>query len=132
MWSIRPYKRGIKNWYASNAKIGLLHRFLTDCPKGLQVDHVNRNTLDNRKDNLRLCDNKNNTRNTEPIRSNNSSGHKGVIWVEKHSKWMAYIMVNYKFKNLGYYVNFNDAIKVREEAEINYFGEFSTLEQKTV
>lgn len=126
-WCIRPYKKGVKNWYASNCDYGLLHRFLIDAPKGMQVDHINRNTLDNRKENLRVCTIKENTRNTTKIRDNNKSGHKGVIWIEKHNKWNAYIMVNYKFKNLGYFLDFDDAVKVREDAELKYFGDYSSL-----
>lgn len=129
-WNIRPYKRNIKNWYTSNYKVGLLHRFLVSAPKGMQVDHINRDTLNNRKDNLRICSNKENTRNTTPIRDNNTSGHKGVMWDKRTEKWMSYIMVNYKFKNLGYYNDFDEAVEVREQAERSYFGEYSALVQE--
>lgn len=40
-----------------------LHRYITNCPKDLQVDHINRNTLDNRRENLRTCTNLENAMN---------------------------------------------------------------------
>lgn len=56
--------------------------------------------------------------------STNTSGHRGVTWSKKDNKWNAYLMINQKFKNLGYFSNIDDAVKRRKEAEIEYFGEF--------
>ncbi len=76
-----------------------LHRFLIDAPVGKQVDHKNGNKLDNRKKNLRICTNRENTRNRK-IRKN-ASGMKGVYWDTINKKWIASITVDYRYKNLG-------------------------------
>ena len=57
-------------------------------------------------------------------RSNNTSGYTGVLWDKAKNKWMARIKVNYKQIFLGYYDTLEEAIKVREQAEIRYFGEY--------
>lgn len=52
----------------------------------------------------------------------NTSGKTGVSWCKDRYKWEAYIAVDGKKINLGRYDNYEDAVKVREEAEIKYFG----------
>jgi hypothetical protein len=50
-------------WYARSSDGVYLHRLLTECPDGLEVDHVNHNGLDNRRANLRVCTHTENMRN---------------------------------------------------------------------
>ena len=57
--------------------------------------------------------------------NNNTSGIKGVCWNKNYQKWFAYIKINQKSINLGYFINFDDAVKARKEAEEKYFGEYS-------
>ena len=99
-------------------KIISLHRYLMNCPKDLVIDHVNHNTLDNRKKNLKICTMFENAINYK----GNKSGCVGVYWEKKLNKWRATIGVNYDTISLGCYTNFEDAVKARKQAEIKYFG----------
>jgi hypothetical protein len=113
-------------FYATSHKTGMLHRYLVNAPKGVIADHKDGNTYDNRKSNLRICDYTENNRNAG-LHVNNKSGHKGVCWYKHHdyNKWKAYICVDRKIINLGYFDDLQEAIKVRENAERKYFGEYS-------
>ena len=91
------------------------------------VDHINRNPLDNRKSNLRIVNNQQNSMN-KGHQKRNTSGHKGVSWDKSRNKWYAYITVNYKLINLGRFNILEDAIKARKKAEIKYFGEYRSKE----
>lgn len=85
------------------------------------IDHINRNRMDNRKNNLRVVTNQENSFN-QTIRKNNTSGIIGVSWWSRDNNWMAQIKHNYKRHFLGYYEDINDAIRARLQAEIKYFG----------
>lgn len=89
-----------------------------------RYDHKNRNPLDNRRENFRLATTQENVRNCS-LSKNNTSGFIGVSWKKKEQKWRAYIMIDYKQKSLGSYVNKEDAIRARLCAEKQYFGEFA-------
>lgn len=107
-----------------------LHRFLLgigESGRDIKVDHINRNPLDNRDENLRLCFHHQNCRN-KGIPSNNSSGCLGISWNKEKRKWEAYIQSNKKFKRLGYFEKLEDAIVARKGAEKKYFGEFAPQE----
>lgn len=123
-WQSYYYAMSTKN--KKHPQSMLLHRFLTDCPKGLYVDHIDHNTLDNRRENLRICTMNENSSHRKK-QQNNTSGVIGVCWSKKDNKWMAYIMVNRRFKNLGYYNDINQAADVRKQAELKYFGEFQPV-----
>lgn len=85
-------------------------------------DHINRNELDNRKENLRRANFTENCRN-RGLRSDNKSGVIGVRSVGE--KFIADIRVNKKLIVLGKFFNKEDAIKARLKAEKEYFGEFA-------
>ena len=80
--------------------------------------------MDNRKSNLRICDYKNNLRNSSKT-TNNTSGVTGVGYRKDINKWRAYIIYNYKHIALGCYEHKDDAIKIRLIAENKYFGDFA-------
>ena len=109
--------------YIYNKKIGLLHRLIMNCPEDKVVDHINHNPLDNRKCNLRICTYSQNNMNKD-IQSNNTSGYPGVYWSKTENKWYARIKINGKNICLGYYINKEDAIESKKQAEIKYFGEY--------
>ncbi len=104
-----------------------LNRVIMNCnDKNFVVDHIDRNPKDNRKINLRICFQKNNTCNSSK-RSNNSSGVTG-IWKHKHRKnpyWYAEIMINSEKISLGKSLSFNEMVKRRLYAEWKYFEEYS-------
>jgi hypothetical protein len=126
-WSIDKFYN--KEWkqepiyYAINSRFGLLHRFIVNCPKDYETDHIDMNTLDCREDNLRIVTHSQSQMN-RGLQKNNKSGITGVIWVKTFEKWMAYLQRDGIQKTLGYFENKEDAIKVRENAEIEYFKEY--------
>ena len=85
----------------------------------LVIDHKNGDFYDNSIKNLRLVTTAENNKNRSTPK-NNTSGHVGVRWHKKASKWEAMIGVNGKLTFLGYFKNKEDAIKVRKEAEKKY------------
>jgi hypothetical protein len=84
-------------------------------------DHINRNGLDNRKNNLRVCTHQENTTNRS-LMSKNTSGFVGVSWCKATNNWRAQIMVDYKGIHLGCFDSKEDAIKARLNAELKYYG----------
>jgi hypothetical protein len=103
-----------------------MHRQILHAPKGLLVDHIDGNGLNNRKSNLRLCSPAQNARNKRPA-PNCSSRYKGVTWHKYHKKWHVRIFKSGKSTYLG---SFDDEIEAavaydRKAAEL--FGEFAYL-----
>lgn len=117
------------NGYVRSNKAGYLHRFLMNPSEDMVVDHISHNTLDNRKDNLRICTLQQNNWNMN-VRDTNTSGHTGVCFDNRRNKWFAQIFVNGKYNFLGYYENKQDAINTRKQAEILYFGEYAPEEEE--
>jgi hypothetical protein len=101
-----------------------LHRLVMNAPKGVEVDHINGDKLDNRKSNLRLCNRWQNKANTRII-STNTTGYKGVSWHK--DKWQASIRVSGKLIYLGRYATKEEAAKVYNKAATTHFGEFAWL-----
>ena len=108
----------------------LLHRLimfgLSSADSSVTVDHINRNKLDCRKLNLRLCTPQENSWNVG-VHKNSMSGERGVRWHEKTQKWNAYITMDGKFKSLGYYDSIQDAVEARRSAELKYRGEYAPI-----
>lgn len=92
--------------------------------KGYEIDHIDHNTKNNRKKNLRIVLHKDNIKNVE-LYSNNTSGVTGVSFNNQTNKWDAYITVDGKRMFLGCFEDFNKAVDKRKDAENKYFGEFS-------
>lgn len=102
-----------------------LHRLITNAGNNnFIVDHINHNTYDNRKKNLRICTQSNNMMNGTKKKSN-TSGITGVWWSNHSGKWIAEIMVNQKKIYLGSFNNIEDAANERKKAEDMYFGDYS-------
>lgn len=101
----------------------LLHRLIMgDYEKGYCVDHIDRDKLNNRKSNLRICRQGDNAKNSG-LRVNNTSGFTGVR--KQRGRWYAEIQANGKTHYLGSFNNFDDAVNARIEGEKRYFGEYA-------
>lgn len=105
----------------------LFHRLIMNEPEGMDIDHINGDKLDNRKNNLRVATRGQNSANQKPQRKKLSSKHKGVSWQKSNSKWYAYINKKGRRLNLGYYQNENDAAKAYNKKALEIFGEFALL-----
>ncbi len=80
-----------------------MHREVAGAREGAVVDHLDRNTLDNRRANLRVCTQSHNIGNARADRRNNKTGFKGVSWRPDKGKYAAQIKVARKTKHLGYF-----------------------------
>lgn len=121
------------NWYVSikrgkpyaqhhiNGKVVEIQRFLLDPPKGKYVDHINQDTTDNTRKNLRVTSNADNLRNGR-IRPNNTSGYKGVWFSKRNDSWNAEIKVNYKKLCISGFGRFEDALGARVALETEYWS----------
>lgn len=135
---VKPYfwssnNKGYITARGENKEPIMMHRYLMGLNHGDDrvVDHINGLVFDNRKTNLRICSHSQNMRNCKPRKS--KTGIRGVTIDPKSNKWMAYITLNKKFKNLGYYDSLEDAIEARKKAEQEYFKEYGYDEsQKNV
>lgn len=101
-------------------KIVAMHQ-LIGC-KG--YDHHDQNPFNNQKYNLVPCTHQENIRNSA-LAKNNTSGFIGVSWSKEKSKWVATIQIDGKTMFLGRYINKEDAIIARLQAEAKYFKEFA-------
>ena len=88
------------------------------------VDHINHDTYDNRKKNLRVITQSQNIMNSK-LQKNNKSGISGVYFDDDYKRWMARITKNREVILLGSFANYNDAVEARRSAEEKYFGEYS-------
>ena len=127
-------------WYASKTHYGgfaavrgatrinkraYMHRIIMNTPKDLQIDHKNHDTLDNRKQNLRICTGSQNQHNQNCHKTRGISQYKGVTWSKKSKKWKAQIRLDSKQYNLGGFENETEAAKTYDNKAKELFGEFA-------
>lgn len=117
IWSIT------KAGYIVNCTSGVyIHRLVMDCPKGIEVDHIYHNPLDNRKSQLRYATSSQQKMNTK-IRCDNSSGHRGVYYDKSRNTWNVNINIqNESFRKR--FKNYDDAVNMADNIYNKYFGDY--------
>ena len=111
----------LKAWIPDKRKYMYMHQLLGFS----NYDHIDRSELNNQKNNLRPCTTQENARNCS-LRKDNTSGVTGVSFDKRYNKWSAYINIDKnQRKFLGYFINKQDAIFTRLQAEQKYFKEFA-------
>lgn len=124
--------KDLNNYYAKRwsptqngkRRIIWMHRFIMSAPEGIEVDHVNLVTLDNRKCNLRLCTRFQNARN-QTLSSANTSGFKGVRFDKNRRKWRAEIYIHCERLFLGNFETRDAAVATYRQAALKYHGTFA-------
>lgn len=96
-----------------------LHTFLLGKKEGFVIDHINQNTLDNRRKNLRFCTKQQNHWNNKSL---------GISWDKSVNLWKAHINYNGKQIYLGSSIKREKALVIRKNGEKKYFGDFARKE----
>lgn len=135
---VKDYKwhvsRDKNNFYVkSNIKINgkyktvKLHRIITSCPDGLAVDHIDGNTLNNTRSNLRICTPAQNTMNCKKYKSGVTSKYKGVYFEVSKNRYRATINRNGEQIFLGTFKTELEAVTAYNKAALIEYGEFARL-----
>ena len=131
-WRWQASAQHHKGWRAKRCskKLGkqfsvLMHRQIMDCPKGMVIDHINGNALDNRRANLRICTSQQNSFNIRKRKPGKYSEFKGVH--PNRAKWRACIMKEGKYIHIGNFETEQDAALAYDAMARLIFGQFAHL-----
>lgn len=124
-----------RRWYAMKSKYTTyaystskptiyMHRLILDAKPGQVVDHIDGNGLNNTRDNIRLCTQRQNIQRSVK-RKIRTSAYKGVY--RHRDKWSVAIIVNGVNKHLGTFRDEADAARAYDQAALSEFGEFASL-----
>lgn len=114
---------------SANIKGSIIHfsvaNFLLNTPKGKIGDHIDCDPLNNRRNNLRIATNGENSRNVPKTSAKRSSIYKGVCWHKRKNKWIAMCAINSRNKFLGYFDDEIEAAKAYDLSAKELHGEFA-------
>lgn len=131
LWHARVNKTNVYAATRINKKYTYMHRFLMNPKEKFWVDHKDQNSLNNQKNNLRICTPTENSRNSRSKRLKNK--YKGIYYSKdkkRIKRWVAQINTGFKVINLGRYLTPEEAAIAYDKAAIKYFGEFASVNFK--
>ena len=132
-WYAKLNKRSDGKYYAyaseyiselKRARPIFLHQFIMEA-NGITVDHRNNDCLDNRRENLRIVLDTNNSKNRRGKNCNNKSGYRNVSWSKGYNKWIVQMQINKKNTLLGTFDDVHEAGRFAEEKRKELYGEFA-------
>lgn len=130
------WKRNVKLNYAmryvenkNEKRIVYLHHCVLPLHPVLLVDHINRNVLDNRKENLRYCTKSQNLANRPAQKNNKTSIYKGVCFQKRTGKWVAQVQCKGKQVFQKRFSTEEEAAHAYDYYAKKYFGEFAYLKR---
>lgn len=119
------YAKTLTGMWSTKNKRGLrIHRLL--CPTAEQVDHIDRNGLNNRRSNLRPATNQENNMNRGK-KEGTSSSLIGVSWDKARNKWQSGIKIDGKRISLGRYTTAEEAGRARDCKALELFKDRAVL-----
>lgn len=119
-------RKEVKKTGLPRQKFILMHRFIMNPPDGMDVDHQNHDTVDNQKENLRICTRGQNNMNQLPERGGGSQ-FKGVTWDKRRWKWAAQLKYNGKHVFGGYFNDESKAARAYDVKAKELFGEYAKI-----
>lgn len=104
-----------------------MHQLLCPVPEGKIVDHINRNSSDNRRANLRAATQKQNVWNRKFLRKGGKTRYNGIRWDKNREKWQVRLTVNGRRDSFGYYADEVEAAKAYDRVVEKHRGEYAVL-----
>lgn len=102
-----------------------MHRVVLAAVAGSYVDHINGDTLDNRRSNLRIVTHSQNQANRRLLQPNNTSGYRGVTYSKRRQKWIAQIIHMGRRREIGVFETAEAAARAYDKALVELHGAFA-------
>lgn len=125
-YAVREQHLGMKDGKRIRRTV-LMHRELVDAPKGLDVDHVNENKLDNRRSNIRLATRSQNKANMRAVKRKDNLPMGVTFNPSPRSKqpYMARVCMNGKSYFVGNFYQLKDAVSAYAAKKKELYGDFA-------